>query len=324
MLQLLSLLQTHRYWPGGELAGRLEVSPRTLRRDVERLRDLGYPVDADRGVGGGYQLRAGAALPPMLLDADEAVAIAVALRTAAGASVAGIEDAAIGALAKIVQVMPPALRRRVDALHEYTVPSPTSGPVVDAGDLTVLAQACRDGERVRMTYRARERDPGERVVEPHRLVALGRRWYLVAWDTERADWRTFRLDRLADARPTGARFRPREVPGGDAGEFVRTSIGSRPRHEVRLRVQAPAEAVQAAVRGWGRAEPLDDATSHLHVDADSFDWVVLLVSLVGADVEVEHPPELRAVLRATGERLVRAAAAGTAVDDGRRGDGAVG
>lgn len=323
MLQLLQLLQTHRYWPGPELADRLEVSSRTLRRDVERLRDLGYPVDADRGVGGGYQLRAGAALPPMLLDADEAVAIAVALRTAASASVAGVEDAALGALAKIVQVMPPPLRRRVDALHEFTVPTSLGGPAVDAGDLTVLAQACRDGERVSLQYQPRDREPGERLVEPHRLVALGRRWYLVAWDTERADWRTFRLDRLSGSRPTGVRFRPRDIPGGDAGQFVRSSIGSRPRHAVRLLVHADAEAVQAAVRGWGRAEPVDDATCRLHVDADSFDWVVLLISLVAADVEVEHPPELRDVLAPTGARLVRAAA-GRPGDDGGGGDGAVG
>lgn len=322
MLQLLQLLQTHRYWSGRELAGRLEVTPRTLRRDVERLRDLGYPVDADRGVGGGYQLRAGAALPPMLLDADEGVAIAVALRTTASASVAGVEDAALSALAKIVQVMPPSLRRRVDALHQFTVPTSLGGPEVDAADLMVLAQACRDGERVTVQYQPRDREPGQRLVEPHRLVALGRRWYLVAWDTDRADWRTFRLDRLSASRPTGVRFRPREIPGADPGQFVRSSIGSRPRLAVRLVVHADADAVQAVVHGWGRVEPLNDATCRLHIDADSFDWVVLLISLVGADVDVEHPPELRDVLAETGARLVRAAA-GSPGDDGDGGDGGV-
>jgi predicted DNA-binding transcriptional regulator YafY len=305
MLELLSLLQTHRYWPGAELAQRLEVSPRTLRRDVERLRDLGYPVDAGRGVGGGYQLRAGAVLPPMLLEADEAVAVAVALRTAAGGSIGGIEDAALGALAKIVQVMPPPLRRRVDALQEFTVPAAPAGPAVHAADLTVLAQACRDGERVRFEYRARERAAGPRSVDPHRLVALGRRWYLVAWDVDRADWRTFRVDRLAGCRPTGARFRPREVPGGDAAEFVRTSIASRPRHDVVVELAAPAEQVRRAVGSWGTLVELGPGACRLQVRADSFDWVVLMLSASGAEFTVVQPPELVEHLRQAAERLLR-------------------
>jgi predicted DNA-binding transcriptional regulator YafY len=308
MLELLSLLQTHRYWPGAELAGRLEVSPRTLRRDVERLRDLGYPVDAGRGVGGGYQLRAGATLPPMLLDADEAVAVAVALRTAAAGSVAGLDEAALGALAKIVQVMPPPLRRRVDAIQEYTVPAVTSGPAVQAGDLTVLAQACRDGERVSFQYRAREREPGTRSVDPHRLVAVGRRWYLLGWDVDRADWRTFRLDRLSRSAPTGARFRPREVPGGDAAEFVRTAIASRPRHDVLVELAAPADRVRAAVGSWGTLEEVDEQSCRLHVQADSFDWVVLLLAVAGAEFTVVRPAALVEHLERTAQRLLRGTA----------------
>ncbi|WP_426566879.1 helix-turn-helix transcriptional regulator [Angustibacter sp. McL0619] len=311
MLQLLSLLQTHRYWPGGELAQRLEVSPRTLRRDVERLRDLGYPVDAGRGVGGGYQLRAGAQLPPMLLDADEAVAVAVALRTAAGGSVTGIEDAALGALAKIVQVMPPALRRRVDALQEFTepvaMPAARGGSAVHAGDLTVLAQACRDGERVLFEYRARQRRPVQRSVDPHRLVALGRRWYLVAWDVDRADWRTFRVDRLSGCQPSGARFRPREIPGGDAATFVRTSIETRPRHAVLVELAAPAHQVRQALGGWGTLEVVDEVTCTLQVQADSFDWVVLMLSVAGAEFTVRRPPELVEHLAQTAHRLLRGA-----------------
>src|SRR5438270_10563748 len=153
MLRLLSLLQTHRYWPGAELAARLEVSPRTLRRDVDRLRELGYPVDAQRGVDGGYQLAAGAILPPLVLDDEEAVALAIGLRTAAQGAVVGIEEASVRALAKVVQVMPPRLRRRVEALRSATVLSLwTGGPTVDANVLTAVAQACRDGERMRFGY----------------------------------------------------------------------------------------------------------------------------------------------------------------------------
>lgn len=186
MLRLLSLLQTHRHWPGDELADRLEVSQRTLRRDVERLRDLGYPVDASRGVAGGYQLRAGSALPPLLLDDDEAVAIAVGLRSAAAGSVSGVEETSVRALTKVIQVMPPRLRRRVSALQNYTVPAMLGGgPTVDAIVLTVIAQACRDSERLRFRYTKRDGESAKRLVEPLRLVSLGRRWYLVAWDLER-------------------------------------------------------------------------------------------------------------------------------------------
>src|SRR6266851_2217327 len=183
-LRLLSLLQTHRFWPGDELADRLEVSPRTLRRDIDRLRELGYPVDAHRGVDGGYQLAAGAVLPPLVLDDEEAVALAIGLRTAAQGAVAGIEEASVRALAKVVHVMPPRLRRRVDALRAATVPAvwATTGPTVDAGLLTAVAQACRDEERLRFAYTVQSGERTARHVEPHRLVSLGRRWYLVAYD----------------------------------------------------------------------------------------------------------------------------------------------
>lgn len=218
MLRLLSLLQTHRYWPGAELAERLGVSERTLRRDIDRLRELGYPVDAGRGVGGGYQLRSGAAMPPLQLDDEEAVAIAVGLRSAAAGAVGGdgdgVAEISVRALAKIVQVMPPRLRRRVEALQDITVPAMGRMPRLDAAALAVLAQCCRDGERVRFSYTARDGASTDRTVEPHRLVAQDRRWYLVAYDLERQDWRTFRVDRLSRPEPTGARFRHREIPAG--------------------------------------------------------------------------------------------------------------
>src|SRR3982751_5729408 len=223
MLRLLSLLQTHRYWPGSELADRLEVSPRTLRRDVDRLRDLGYPVDANRGVAGGYQWQAGAAVPPLLLDDDEAVAIAVGLRTAAAGAVAGFEETSVRALAKVIQLLPPRLRRRIDALREVTSPGVFGGgPVLDASVLTTIALACRGEERLRFEYAPRSSPSAARHVEPHRLVPLGRRWYLIAWDLDRADWRSFRVDRLSEPSATGARFRPREIPGSDPVAWIRS------------------------------------------------------------------------------------------------------
>src|SRR5215207_5494452 len=205
-LRLLSLLQTRRYWPGGTLADRLGVSVRTLRRDIDRLRELGYPVDAHRGVDGGYQLAAGAALPPLVVDDDEAVALAIGLRAAAQASVAGVEEASIRALTKVVQVMPPRLRRQVDALRSATESAVWGGgPTVDAGVLAAVAQACRDEERLRFTYIPQRGDPSNRHAEPHRVVSLGRRWYLVAFDLHRQDWRSFRVDRLESPRSTGIR-----------------------------------------------------------------------------------------------------------------------
>src|SRR5260370_22141202 len=216
ILRLLSLLQTHRYWQGNELAERLEISLRTLRRDVDRLRELGYRVDARRGVDGGYQLAAGAALPPLVLDDDEAVALSIGLRAAAQGAVVGIEEASVRALAKVARIMPPHLRRRVDALRAMTIPAVWSGgPTVDAQSLIVVAQACSDEERLRFTYTVQAGDRTSRHVEPHRLVALGRRWHLVAFDLTRQDWRSFRLDRLSNPRATGMRFTPRALPAPD-------------------------------------------------------------------------------------------------------------
>jgi predicted DNA-binding transcriptional regulator YafY len=308
MLQLLSLLQTHRYWPGSELADRLEVSERTLRRDVERLRELGYPVDASRGVAGGYQLQAGKALPPLLLDDEEAVAIAIGLRTAAGAAVAGIAESSVRALTKLIQVLPPGLRRRVDALQAYTVPTFTSvGPTVDAVALTVIAQACRDDERLTFTYTKRDGGESTRLIEPHRLVAMGRRWYLVAWDMDRHDWRTFRVDRLASVASTGARFRPRELPAQDAAAFVRRGLSSMPtRHQVVVTVRTPAANVERIVRHYATVEAVDDESCRLLMNVDTFEWPAMVLAVVGADFDVVEPAELRDYLRSAGERLVRA------------------
>jgi predicted DNA-binding transcriptional regulator YafY len=297
MLQLLSLLQTHRYWPGPELADRLEVSDRTLRRDVDRLRDLGYPVHAVRGVAGGYQLQAGAAMPPLLLDDEEAVAIVVGLQAAAGGMVAGIEETSVRALGKVVQVMPPRLRRRVDALASYTVPavftSGGDGPTVDADVLATLAQACRDDERVRFGYRTRAGEAMERSVEPHRLVSVGRRWYLVGWDLTRHDWRSFRLDRMGDAATTGVRFRQRELPGGDAAEFVKSGLRNVPqRHHVSVRIHTEPDAVRRQVGRWGEVEDLGEHEARLTMEVDDLSWPMFVLAGLGAEFEIEGPDEL--------------------------------
>src|SRR5438105_7498993 len=209
LLELLSLLQGRRDWPGEELAERLEVSGRTVRRDMERLRQLGYPVESLTGPAGHYRLRAGSAMPPLLLDDEEAIAIAVGLRTAARASVTGIEETAVRALVKLEQVLPAHLRRRVGALGAATFTLPATGPTVDPQHLTTIAAACRESECLRFAYRRRDGADSRREVEPHSLVNHGRRWYLVAWDRRREDWRTFRVDRLAGPASTGVRFKAR-------------------------------------------------------------------------------------------------------------------
>lgn len=307
-LQLLALLQTHRYWPGPELATRLEVSPRTLRRDVDRLRELGYPVDASRGVDGGYQLAAGASLPPLVVDDDEAVALAVGLRTAAQSGIAGIEDASVRALAKVVQVMPSRLRRRVDALRTSTVAGAIrQGPTVDAEVLTVVAQACRDEERLDFAYVARDGERTDRRVEPHTLVSVERRWYLVAYDLGRFDWRSFRLDRLADPHPTGQRFRPRELPADDAAAFVTASLGAAAEMlAIEAIVHAPLDQVQTAIGRWATAEALDAATTRIHLSADSAEWALFGLAAVDAPFEVLAPPDVVERARVWGERFTGA------------------
>src|ERR1700678_2964371 len=279
ILQLLSLLQNRRYWPGDELAARLDVSARTLRRDVDRLRQMGYPVEARRGVDGGYQLAAGGALPPLVVDNDEAVALAVGLQAAVQAgSVAGIEESSVRALSKIIQVLPPGLRRQVDALAAMTVPGVVGGdaPSVDSGVLTSIAQACRDCERLRYAYTARDGAPTDRHVDPHRLVLLGRRWYLVAWDLERFDWRTFRLDRLGRPLGTGAHFPPRALPTDDAAQFVRQGIDNLPtRHAVEALVQAPASVVIGRIGRWSTVEDVGDGRCRVRMTSESLDWPMM-------------------------------------------------
>lgn len=308
-LRLLSLLQTHRHWPGPELAQRLGVSPRTLRRDVDRLRELGYPVDAARGVEGGYQLASGAVLPPLVVDDDEAVALAVGMQAAAQGAVPGIGEPAVRALTKVVQVMPARLRHRVEALRAVTVPAgwDTATPL-DPEVLTTAAQACRDDERLAFDYTTHAGDAATRLVEPHRLVPLGRRWYLVAYDLHRHDWRSFRLDRMTAPRRTGARFRPRTLPTADAAEFVRAGLRQLPTsHAVEVLVDAAAEVVRARIGRWAQVEALDDARCRVRMKTDSLDWPALALGNLGAEFAVVTPPELVEQLAEWGARFTRAA-----------------
>ena len=311
LLKLLSLLQTRRDWPGTELAVRLAVSPRTIRRDIERLRDLGYPVDATTGPSGGYRLHAGTAMPPLLLDDDEAVAIAVGLRTAAGASVTGIEETAIQALVKLEQVLPSHLRRRVNALQSVTATLPASGPTIDPQTLTAIAGACRDRERLRFDYSARDGIESIRLVEPLSLVNLGRRWYLVAWDCDRENWRTFRVDRLERASPAGARFAPRTVPGKDPAAYVAANLRTAPsRYEARVTVHAPAAELQQRRYLWGTVEARGDERCEYVTSDDSLDWLALRIGMLGFAFEVHEPPELVERFGLLAERFERAARSG--------------
>ena len=307
LLRLLSLLQTYRYWGGEELARRLEVSPRTLRRDVERLRGLGYPVDTTRGTHGGYRLDAGVQLPPLLLDDEEAVAIAVGLRTAASGAVTGIEETAVRALAKLQQVLPAPLRRRVDALAAATVSTPGwSGDTVGADVLVAIAQACRGSEQLRFHYTANDGSRTERLVEPHRLVSRYRRWYFVAWDVQRRDWRTFRADRVERPFANGVRVPPRELPAQDAAAFLAASLRSRPQaHHAVVQIRAPAEEVRRAVPRWvGEVTGAREGTCLLRATSDSLPWLAASLVMLDMDAElVEASPGVEDRLQVLRRRL---------------------
>ncbi|GLZ61425.1 MULTISPECIES: helix-turn-helix transcriptional regulator [Micromonospora] len=310
LLSLLSLLQTPREWPGSELATRLGVSLRTIRRDVERLRDLGYPVQATMGAIGGYRLVAGRAMPPLLLDDDEAVAIAVGLRTAAGHAVAGIEEASVRALAKLEQVLPSRLRHRVSALGAATEPMLTwEQPTVDPERLSALAAAVNNRERLRFTYRRRDGVDAERLVEPYKLVSAGRRWYLVGYDNDRDDWRIFRVDRITDLRPTRNRVAARQLPASDAATFMTEKLLElTPVYRAVVTLHAPVERMAGPLSGAGvELEPIDATSCRLRSNADTLEWLAWRLLTLGCDLEVHEPPELIAHLRQIGTRATRAA-----------------
>jgi biotin operon repressor len=308
LLRLLSLLQARPDWTGQELAERLAVTARTVRNDVERLRRLGYPVKASPGVGGGYRLGAGAALPPLLLDDEEAVAVAVGLGTAAGGAVAGIGETSLRALVKLEQVLPSRLRRRVNALHDAMATVPGGGPTVEAGVLTAIAAATRDRERLRFDYRDHDGSGSVRDVEPHRLVSWGRRWYLVAWDAGRQDWRTFRVDRMRPRQPTGPRFTSRKVPGGDVTAYVERTVGQATwRYRARVLLHAPAADLAAKLPAAVQLEPVDERTCIAATGADDPSTLALHLGLLDVDFDIIDAPELATELGRLARRYIRAA-----------------
>ncbi|MCW2790945.1 MAG: birA 2 [Nocardioides sp.] len=306
VLRLLGLLQERPVWTGTELAGRLGVTTRSIRRDVERLRALGYPVNATQGAGGGYQLGAGRALPPLLLDDEEAIATAVSLRLAAGGTVAGASEAAVRTLAKLDQVLPARLRAEVRALHDAIVTLDGGRIEVDADALLVLARACRDTVRVEFGYTALGGAETDRRVEPYQLVATGRRWYLLAFDLDRDDWRSFRLDRMAGVRAGTWRFARREHP--DAAAYVQRSVTvtSYP-HQARVLVHAPAEAVRRATTpASATVEEVDAESCLLLSGSQSLHALALHIGMLGWDFEVLEPAGLREAVAVLGARFTRA------------------
>ncbi len=309
LLRMLSLLQTPREWPGPELAQRLGVSTRTVRNDIERLRGLGYPVEATRGPVGGYRLSAGTAMPPLLLEDEEAVAVALSLRTAAGGAVPGVEETALRALTKLQQVLPDRLARRVDAVQSYTLRTGARTAAVDAGALGVMAAAARDRERLRFAYSDHTGTATERRVEPYRLVNAGRRWYLVAWDAERTDWRVFRVDRITDVRGIGHRFTLRDLPAEDVAGWVSARTRAvQLRFRATVVVHAPSAEVAARMGGWhdGSIEALEENRCRLDMGARSAVDLAKWLGFLDTDFEIVDSAELTAAVEALGRRYLRA------------------
>lgn len=332
LFQLLSLLQRPRSWSATELADRLEASPRTIRRDVERLRDLGYPVEATMGATGGYRLVAGGSMPPLVLDDDEAVAMVVGLRTAAAHAVEGLDEASIRALAKVLQVLPSRLRHRVSALARLdrasTAVLAEDEPVVDLDDLTRLAGAVESNERVRFDYEAADRTRSERRVEPYGVVSAGRRWYLVAFDVDRDDWRTFRLDRISGLQSLGGRGVARRLPAETAADYlIETMLDRAPTYEAVVTIHAPlAEARARLADAAIEIEPIDEHSCQFRSRPETAEWLVARLGSLGCDFEIDEPPELVERLRSFAVRLQHATSRGSASDrrpirtrEGRRG-----
>jgi predicted DNA-binding transcriptional regulator YafY len=311
LLALLSLLQMRREWTGDELADRLEVGPRTIRRDVDKLRSLGYPVESARGVAGGYRLGAGGELPPLLLDDAEAVAVAVGLRTAASGSIAGIEETSVRALAKLEQVLPGRLRRRVRALGDATSAFSFDESSIDADLLADVAAACRDGSQMRFAYVARDDRASQRQTEPTAVVYSGYRWYLVAWDLDREDWRTFRVDRIRGRVRIGGRGRRRTVPGGDAAAYVKTQLQRRGEERDgdggepgRVRVAASAQRIRPRVPSrYAVVEPDGDDACIVSTRGAWHAGFVVWMASIGEPIEVLGPDELREAARGMADRL---------------------
>jgi predicted DNA-binding transcriptional regulator YafY len=309
LLRLLALLQTRREWNGPQLARELGVTTRTIRKDVDRLRALGYPVKAAPGVAGGYRLGAGTSLPPLLLDDEEALAVAIGLR-ASGSSggVVGIKESSLRALAKLEQVLPARLQRRLTALHDSTIAAAPSGEAVEASILTAIAAAIRDHQRLRFAYRSHAGSSSRRSAEPHRLIHTRGRWYLVAWDLDRADWRTYRADRMTPSAHTGPRFARRADPEDDLAGYVERRLGQATwQHRARVKIHAPAQHVIARVPPAVVVEAIDDHTCYASVGSDNAHQLALWLGLIDADFEAGDDHELADQLRQLADRYNRAA-----------------
>ncbi|MGC4934884.1 helix-turn-helix transcriptional regulator [Gordonia sp. DT30] len=303
LLQLLSLLQMRREWSGQELADRLEITTRTVRRDVDKLRALGYPVGASVGVGGGYRLGAGAEMPPLLLDDQEVLAVALGLDAVTTGPVSDMAEASAGALSKLRQVMPSRLRHRLDALSLEAVPRTRGQASVSAAVLTDIAATCHRQERLRFEYRRGDGTESRREAEPYRLVRNGMRWYLVAFDLGRDDWRSFRVDRMVPKTPTGPRFAPRDLPAGGASRFLERSIGEVYRQaSARVRVHAPLEVIAPMVSdAWGTIESGDESSCELTMYSTSLTSIARWLHAFDADFSVLSPDELRGELTAVAD-----------------------
>lgn len=315
LLSLLSLLQT-REWTGVQLADRLQVSARTVRSDIERLRELGYDVQATRGGVGGYRLgTAGTSVPPLLLDGEEAVAVAVGLRTGVNCIIGGMEEASLRALGKLEQVLPTPLRHRVRNLNRYTVPMPATRPVpvVDPELLTQLAGLCHSQERLRFWYEPSDQEPASdgHDVEPYRLINRGHRWYLLGYDVHRCAWQAYEVSSIRPRTPTGPRFTARELPG-DA-EVTASVPAQRWRHEATVRVHAAAAHVRHAILpAEGVVTPIDDRSCLLRIGAESISAIALILGRLDAGFTVDSPVELVEQIRTLAERYTRAAPSGPA------------
>jgi predicted DNA-binding transcriptional regulator YafY len=310
VLRLLTLLQGRRVWTGTALSERLGVDTRTVRRDVDRLRELGYVIDSSAGPGGGYRLGAGNATPPLLLEDDEAVAVAAAMAAAAG-TISGTHEVALRVLVKLDQLLPPRLRHRLSALQAVTVPLSSGVPMADPFVLTGIATACQDHETLRFTYQDRRGEVSQRSVEPAGLVHTGRVWYLAAWDRDREEWRTFRVDRIdtGTGLTRGARFKPRQLPD-DLATYVSRSIAATPYASVvRLRLTGSVEELRERVPRWmGALEPIDDGSCVLTIGADTYEAAAVYAVHLGVDFAVIEPKEALEPMRAVAQRLLRAVA----------------
>lgn len=325
LLRLLSLLQGRREWSGRELADRLGVTERTVRRDVDRLRSLDYPVTGTTGTAGGYRLGSGTNLPPLQLDDDEAIAVALGLVGAAGGGVTGMAESSMSALAKLEQVLPARLRPQLAAVSSSAEAIPRPGvPQVSPGVLAVLARCCRNHEIVAFGYHGRARGATRRRVEPHQLLTLGWRWYLLAFDPGRDDWRIFRVDRIGDVTPVLHRFTPRELPAADAASYlVESFVSAQYGHSVHLTVQAPAGTVSATFEGVvrGIVEPVDASSCTVRFSADTPAMLLTQVAAIAAVAPfvVDHAtPETAELIARVGDQLRQSFSGGDQADPERQ------